>query len=184
MVFGIGTQANNGIGSATVSTSTPTRATWSRSQRADLRRQLHRQRQQRSLFGTRAFAICSKPLDGFYCPATTQNASATIQGTNGASSPVNFSIANASQLATANPTYFAFSNLGGINPDSLGFAWGLPFHYGRNVATAIEGRSTPAGTDLTSLLKRREKSARSSLSAAKSLASCAFARAQRAPRRG
>ena len=147
MVFGIGTQANNGIGSATVLNVDANTGNVVTLYNGQTYVDSYIDSGSNALFfGTRAFATCGKPLDGFYCPATTQNGSATIQGTNGTSSPANFSIANASQLATANPTYFAFSNLGGINPDSLGFAWGLPFHYGRNVFTAIETRSTPAGT--------------------------------------
>jgi len=34
--------------------------------------------------------------------------------------------------------------LGGPNPGT--FDWGLPFFYGLNVYTAIEGQNTPAGT--------------------------------------
>jgi len=43
----------------------------------------------------------------------------------------------------ANQADFVFNNLGGPGHDS--FDWGLPF-FGRNVFTAIEGRSTPGGT--------------------------------------
>lgn len=48
-------------------------------------------------------------------------------------------------LFNDNPTAFVFEDLAG--PKSLdGFDWGLPFFYGRNVFTAIEGQSTPGGT--------------------------------------
>ena len=71
--------------------------------------------------------------------------SATIQGTGGAASLVSFSVANAETVLAVNPTFFAFNNLAGTNSDSRVFDWGLPFFYGRNVFTAIEGQSTPGG---------------------------------------
>jgi hypothetical protein len=81
----------------------------------------------------------------FYCPSTTQNLSATNQGLNGASGEVEFSVANADSLFNDNATAFVFGELAG--PNSLaGFDWGLPFFFGRNVFTAIEGKSTPGGT--------------------------------------
>jgi hypothetical protein len=66
---------------------------------------------------------------------------------------VNFTIANTETLFT-NQNNVAFDNLGGSStaPRSgsggMGafFDWGLPFYFGKNVFTAIEGQSTPAGT--------------------------------------
>ena len=40
-------------------------------------------------------------------------------------------------MTAANPSDAAFSNLAG--PNTGGFDWGLPFFYGRNVFTAIDG---------------------------------------------
>ena len=85
--------------------------------------------------------VCSDNA-GFYCPASQTNESATT--TSGStSSSVNFSIASADELFSARAN-FVFSTLGGPNPGT--FDWGLPFFFGRNVYTAIESRSTPAGT--------------------------------------
>ncbi len=87
---------------------------------------------------------------GFYCPGSTMNLSATNQGTNGAASTVDFSVANANSLVSSGDT--AFDDLAG--PDtpsssrpqsSTGFDWGLSFFFGRNVFTAIAGANTPAG---------------------------------------
>ena len=84
--------------------------------------------------------VCSS---GFYCPASTQQLVATNQGTNGVSGSVAFSVANADALlATANT---AFNNLAGPSSGIPSFDWGLSFHFGRRVYTAIEGRSTPGG---------------------------------------
>jgi len=67
---------------------------------------------------------------------------------------VDFSIANAESLLSASPANVAFGNLGGPFPSvassSAGtsyFDWGLPFYFGRNVFTSIEGQSTPVGTE-------------------------------------
>jgi hypothetical protein len=69
---------------------------------------------------------------------------------------VDFSIANAEALLSASPANVVFGNLGGpsVAPSSAGtgtgtyFDWGLPFYFGRNVFTSIEGQSTPVGTKL------------------------------------
>lgn len=78
---------------------------------------------------------------GFYCPTSTQNLSATTSS-GSPSQTVNFSIASADSLFS-NRGDFVFETLGGPNPGT--FDWGLPFFFGRNVFTAIEARSTPAG---------------------------------------
>ncbi|MGO9993495.1 MAG: DUF3443 domain-containing protein [Steroidobacteraceae bacterium] len=92
-------------------------------------------------------ACISSNFTGFYCPASTLSRSATLTGVNNVSSTVDFSIANAQTLATNNPTYTAFSTLGGTYSSSATtFDWGLPFYFGRRVATAIENHSTSVGT--------------------------------------
>ena len=79
---------------------------------------------------------------GFYCPNPTQKLTAvTSSGT--PNQTIDFTIANAESLF-ANRGDFAFSALGGPNPGT--FDWGLPFFFGRKVFTAIQARSTPAGT--------------------------------------
>jgi hypothetical protein len=145
LVFGIGTQANNGLGSAqvlaldangnftTVFNGQPHSGSFIDSG-------------SNGLFfldsATTGLPTCSGN-NQFYCPASTQNLSATNQGTNGVNSTVSFSVANANTLL-GNASDFVFSNLAGPNPGS--FDWGLPFFLGRNVFTAIESQGTPAGT--------------------------------------
>ena len=68
-----------------------------------------------------------------------------MQGINQTTANVSFTVANVDQLATANPTFNAFNNLAAPAGDNITFAWGLPFFFGRNVYTAIEAKSTPAG---------------------------------------
>jgi len=91
-------------------------------------------------------------ISDFYCPRNTINLSARNQDALGmVTVNVGFSIANAEALFSS--LNVAFNNLGGpssapsSDPNGMGtyFDWGLPFYFGRNVFTAIEGQSTPAG---------------------------------------
>jgi len=88
----------------------------------------------------------SNNFQGFYCPTSTLTFSATLQGANGTSILKNFTVANIEMQAAAEPTFTAFPDLGGMNPTTGSFDWGLPFFYGRRIANAIEGYTTSAGT--------------------------------------
>jgi hypothetical protein len=148
LVFGIGTQANNGIGSATVigvdaGTANFTTIYSGISYSASF----IDSGSNGFFFADAGTPVCTAPAAaGFYCPALTKNLSATIQGRNGISASVNFSLANAVSLVTANPGFTAFANLGAPQLSASSFDWGLPFFYGRNVFIAIDGASTPAGS--------------------------------------
>ena len=86
-------------------------------------------------------------LSGLYCPASTENLSATNEGQNGASKSTSFSVANAESLLTnaATASDAVLPTLAGTNPTGYGFDWGLPFFYGVNVYSAIDGQSMPSG---------------------------------------
>lgn len=145
MIFGIGTQSNNSLGAAKVFTL---------NQNADITTVLNGKSYNTSFIdsgsngyffldsATTGIPLCASPNTGFYCPASTQNLSATQQGSNGAASTITFSVANAESLFS-NSANFALPDLGGPNANT--FDWGLPFFYGRNVFTAIELQNTPAG---------------------------------------
>lgn len=79
---------------------------------------------------------------GFYCPGSNANLSATPASAGSASETVKFTIANADSLLS-DPSAFVFPTLGG--PNSGTFDWGLPFFFGRNIYTAINGKNTPGG---------------------------------------
>ena len=85
---------------------------------------------------------------GFYCPSSTETLSATMKGENGASQTVSFSVANAESLLTneATASNAVQPTLDGANPAGYGFDWGLPFFYGVNVYSSIDGKSVPSGT--------------------------------------
>jgi hypothetical protein len=145
LIFGIGTQSNNALGSATVLTLQPN-GTFS------------------TTFGNTSFsgsvmdsgsngiffldaatigngmANCPDGNSDFYCPSATQNFVATNRGANGVTAAVNFSVANGQALFVGSNS--AFNDLAGSNPGS--FDWGLPFFFGRKVFTAIEGQTANA----------------------------------------
>jgi hypothetical protein len=146
LIFGIGTQTNNGLGSAKVLT--PNLNT------GYITTVFNNQTYTTSyidsgsteyFIGTGLYPICTGAGEGFYCPPTTENLAATLEGANGIASAANFSIANADQLFAANPSFYAFDNVAIPGGDTV-FAWGLPFFYGRSVYTAIETKQTPGGT--------------------------------------
>jgi hypothetical protein len=92
-------------------------------------------------FNDSSVAQCQESgFSGFYCPSGPVSLTAQIDGTPSAS--VSFTVSSAEQISAAD---FAFPSLGGTNPASDSFDWGLPFFYGRNVANAIQGYSTSAG---------------------------------------
>ena len=141
LILGIGTQANNSLGNAVVFALDPNAGT--------LTTVFNVQRYAGSFidsgsnavfFPDGATTLCSS---GFYCPAATQQLTATNQGTNGSNGTVNFSVANADILVRTGNT--AFNNLAAPPFGMPGFDWGLPFHFGRRVFTAIEGKSSAGG---------------------------------------
>jgi len=153
LTFGIGTQANNGLGSATVlaleepgfiRTTFPVGGVATYTSYLDSG--------SNGLFflneAKSGLKSCTGGLSSFYCPDLTTSLSATLSSANGASTTIEFSVINASELRNS---AYAFSNLAGPMPgfptdkSVPGFDWGLPFFFGRTVYTAIEGQGTPAG---------------------------------------
>jgi hypothetical protein len=142
MVFGIGTQSNNALGTAKIFLTDPITGNFTT--------QFNNQSYSGSFidsgsnglyFQDGAIPTCSNGF--FYCPASTESLSAinVASGANGAQTTIKFSVANADMLFANNPTYSVFALLAGPNSDSTSFDWGLPFFYGRTVYTLIEGKS-------------------------------------------
>jgi hypothetical protein len=143
MIFGIGTQSNNALGKVKVfpvnSSGEFTTTFKGQTYPAFV------DSGSNALFflntDTTGLTACSNS-SGFYCPSSTQSLSA-VTSSGSPSETINFSIANADTLFS-NRGDFVFETLGGPNPGT--FDWGLPFFFGRSIFTAIEARSTPAGT--------------------------------------
>ena len=151
LVFGIGTQSNNGLGSATVlaldnygyvETAFPAGGTHYTS---------YLDSGSNALFfldaATTKIPLCAADQT-FYCPASLATLNATISQGSPTSAKLTFSVANTGQLAARN---FAFNNSAGPmagypDPTQPSFDCGLPFFFGRIVYSAIETRNTPAGT--------------------------------------
>lgn len=142
MIFGIGTQSNNSVGSAQVF---PINASgeFNTTYRGQSYPAFIDSGSNAFFFldsVTTGLPACSDN-SGFYCPASIADLTATTSsGT--PSATVKFSVNNADALFhLAGDSVFV--TLGGPNPGT--FDWGLPFFFGRTVFTAIDARSTPAG---------------------------------------
>jgi len=147
LVFGIGTESNNSLGSATVYP-----VSLSSAHPLDFSTTFNGNDYDDSFIdsGSNAYffpdtSIIQCPIDsgayGFYCPNNTTSLSATNGGNTG-SGKVTFSVGNAI-LLFSNSADAAFGDLGG--PANNYFDWGLPFFYGRNVFTSIAGTTAPGG---------------------------------------
>ncbi|CAB3637352.1 hypothetical protein LMG27174_00189 [Paraburkholderia rhynchosiae] len=90
---------------------------------------------------TGIFQDTAIPFDawGRYTPATTLSLSGLLKATSGAgtSATVPFQVANTANLLAS--TYAAFDNIASYTSVSSYFIWGLPFFFGRNVYTALNG---------------------------------------------
>lgn len=89
--------------------------------------------------------LCTK--NGFYCPSTSRQLTATMTGLLNSSSMVSFNVTNAETLSSLRTLPNSINNLAGPAPASPGlsidptFAWGFPFFIGRTVYTVMEGTS-------------------------------------------
>ena len=158
LVFGIGTRDNNGLGQETVIPLDQS-ATFLTKYPANGKNALaFVDSGSNAIYfldsRTTSIPTCSGMYSYFYCPRSTMSLSATSQDVGGSVTvAMTFSIANAQTLFSSKNNV-AFANVGGTGSDSssgssgLGsyFDWGLPFFFGKNVFSAIEGQSTPAGT--------------------------------------
>lgn len=162
LIFGIGTQSNNGLGSAVVLPVDSTFANFTvQFKGTSFNDNNFIDSGSNGYFFLDSATLTNPPfnipmpdcpsssgLKGFYCPNPTIPISASLIGSTtngtpvGAARTVNFNVASAQNLLNSNGT--AFNNLGGES--SGDFDFGLPFFFGRSVYTAIEGQNTPVGS--------------------------------------
>jgi hypothetical protein len=149
LIFGIGTQSNNGLGGATVFGTDPF-GDFSTTYKSNAYTSFLDSGSNGIFFldpTTTGLTLCSGNLNFLYCPATAQNISVVNNaqaGTNGASAPASFPVGNGLNLTSNNDA--AINGLAGPFPNFPVIDFGLPFFFGRNVFTAFDGKSTPAGT--------------------------------------
>jgi hypothetical protein len=147
LIFGIGTQSNNALGTAhvfTLDSNGNLQTVFNGRSYTDS----YIDSGSNGLYfldsATTGLPSCKK-YSGYYCPTTVQNLSGTQRGLNGTTGAVGFNVGNADQLlAIAIDSVYVE-----VAGDSAGtFDWGLPFFFGRTVFTSIEGQSAPGGTGI------------------------------------
>ena len=147
LIFGIGTQSNNGLAGAQVIGVDPSRGVFTTTQNGTTYGGSIIDSGSTGLFfSTNQMSACANPNQAYYCPSATEQFSAVNTGANGTTSAVTFSVGNAAQIWQASGGAAAMPLFAG--PAFVGsqvFDWGLPFFYGRNVYAAIEQASTPGG---------------------------------------
>ena len=155
MIFGIGTESNNGLGSAQAQAANEnTGGTFTTTFNGVPYTTSYIDSGSNGFFfldsNTTGLPLCSSASVGpdFYCPAspvsfTALTSAPNPNGSGGTvSANIAFSIGNAATLIDSPNT--AFNNLGGPAPGV--FDWGLPFFFGRTVFIGIEGQQSAAGT--------------------------------------
>jgi len=147
LIFGIGTQSNNGLGNAAIFQVDPVSGAVSTKFNNRNYSGFIDSGSNALYFSDALTAACTGIAKGFYCPEATQQMTASM-GTNSLNGKINFSVANADALFNNNRLFTSFNNLAGPTGTGQGlqtFDWGLPFFFGRTIFTALENRSTPAG---------------------------------------
>jgi hypothetical protein len=158
LVFGIATQTNNGLGSAFVLATDGSGNFITTYKSQTLNGSFIDSGSNGLFFPDSTLTVCTStqadPMaNEFFCPASTVALTAVNQGQDaadnpvGASSTVNFDITS---LNSINGNFYATAELGGpaATNATLGsyFDWGLPFFYGKNVYTAIAGKTAGTAT--------------------------------------
>lgn len=148
LIFGIDTESNNASGNVSVLTVDPGDGVMSATFDGQMLGEAFIDTGSNGYyFSDSSLPECSDPnLNAFYCPSGTQSLSATLQGDNGVTAQVAFSVANAEMLRTNDPGFTVEPGLAGTTPISGSFDFGLAFYYGRRVLTALESGSTSVGT--------------------------------------
>jgi hypothetical protein len=147
LVFGIGTQNNNSLGSAAVLTADNTGEITITYNNVPYTTSFIDSGSNLNFIDAGTVTVCGTSPNQVLCPGTEVSTSATPTGLSGTQSTVKFNIGDANTLFSNNPAFTAFDNVAAPSPDPLKktFDFGLPFFYGRNVFTAIQGKNTAGG---------------------------------------
>jgi hypothetical protein len=144
LIFGIDTQNNNQIGSATIYSVNSSGNFTTTYKGVALTSSFLDTGSNGLFFSDATIPLCSGS-SGFYCPASTLSLTAVTTSANGAGTgTINFTVEN---LLRLDPTVRAASVGGNIGRSSRTrmFDWGMPFFFGRTVFVAIDGASTLHG---------------------------------------
>ena len=117
LIFGIGTQADNGLGSASILTVNPNTGTIGTTFNGTSYPNSYIDSGSSVLFfGTGTYPLCTGGGAGLYCPPSTQSLSATLQGVNNVARAAAFTVANADQLLQRQPDVQRLRQSGGAKP--------------------------------------------------------------------
>ena len=154
LIFGIGTESNNAIGSANVITA---------NDQGDFTTQFNGSALPSSFIDSgsnglyfndssdNSLKTCPSSFgpdaSDFYCPSSTLSFSAVSQGDNGVEITTDFQVADVGALSNND---YAIDDVAGPAAPVTGFGayfdWGLPFFYGRTVFIGIEGTTVGSNT--------------------------------------
>jgi len=142
LYFGIGTQSNNGLGSATVYTVDSGYGTVHTTYKGTVYTSSYVDSGSNGYFFPDASISTCAGASWFYCPAQTSvSLSATLAGLNGKTKSIGFTVSD--PFKTLGATATADPNLGGPAGKVLtnSFIWGLPLFFGRSVYVVLEGQT-------------------------------------------
>ncbi len=142
MTFGIGTQADNALGSATVlrTDGYTVRTLWQGTSYTSV---LDSGTALNSLPAA-PMLFCAGAIT--YCPTSTQAFSAVLVGVDGSRSAVTFDVANYNELFAQATEPRALDDVAmQMDFPDAPVIWGLPFFFGRTVYIAYSGAPTPVG---------------------------------------
>ena len=145
LIFGIGTQANNALGSASIYAIDPSTGDFTTNYKGANIVSYLDSGSNGFFFNDASISICSTNTWAFCPTVSPMTLSAQNVPFNGAAGPLfNFNLVDADTLFNTNNV--VAGNVGGpsglVNPKLV---WGLPFFYGKSVFTAISGANTPSG---------------------------------------
>lgn len=146
LVFGVGTESNNTLGSAKAFTVDENALMTIVYKGVPYTDGILDSGSNLIFFNDGSISTTGTSPNQVYTPSTTLSLSAELEGLNNVTETVSFSIANANTLFDANPTFAAFDNVGAPTSDAEGFDLGLPFFYGRNIFVVIEGKTVSSST--------------------------------------
>jgi hypothetical protein len=148
LIFGVGTESNNSVGMETVvpvSTSGLNAGYLTTVfNGATLSSSFIDSGSNATYFNDSSIAACTEAgFTTFYCPASADSLSAAFELAGGSTVSEGFVVESAETLTVS---VNAFPGLAGTNATPQSFDWGLPFFFGRKVATVIQGYTTADGS--------------------------------------
>jgi hypothetical protein len=147
IVFGIGTESNNALGSAIKLVADPDTGEINATLNAGAALTAYMDSgSNANFFADSSLATCGPSADStFFCPTTTVTEDVILTGFDGSAPTVgNFDVADATTLFS-NATFTAFNDLGApaFAGSTSSLDLGLPFFFGHNIYLAIESTNNP-----------------------------------------